>query len=141
MLLSTSASNKVINPIIFTKKNFIKPNKTVPHIIALEHLLAMVCKMYYKSSFRIHDYLELFSVKDDYEELRVSFSKKPKRQLPPTGSKKKKVSAPSAQNGQSESKEEEEDEIDGAFQFDNSFSVLERLVSPLNHPFEFGTPG
>ena len=129
----------MINPIIFTKKNIVKASKTVPHIIALEHLLATVCKMYYKSSFRIHDYLELFSVKDDYEELKVSFSKKPRRQLPPTGNKKKKTPAQVVQ-GASESKEDEEDEIDGAFQFDNSFSVLERLVSPLNHPFEFGRP-
>lgn len=79
-------------------------------------------------------------MKEDYEELRVSFSKRPKRQLPPTGSKKKKGPAANGQNTLSESKEEEEEEIDGAFQFDNSFSVLERLVSPLNHPFEFGRP-
>ncbi len=34
-------------------------------VLAFEYILATVCKLYYKSSFMIEDYLKLFNVKTD----------------------------------------------------------------------------
>jgi len=133
-LYSPRPAHKVINPIIFTKKNYTKACKTLPQVIALEHILGLVCKLYYKSSFKLHDYLDLFSVKDDYEEERVHFSKKNKKAT--QSAKKKKASG-----NEADGKSDDEDEQGEHGQYENNFSVLERLVSPLSVPFEFGRTG
>ena len=49
-----------MNPYIFTKKNFVKALKTSAEVVAFEHILALVCKLYYKSGFQMDDYLKLF---------------------------------------------------------------------------------
>ena len=49
-----------MNPYIFTKKNFVKALKTSAEVVAFEHVLALVCKLYYKSGFQMDDYLKLF---------------------------------------------------------------------------------
>ena len=85
----------------------------------------------------MHEFLELFSLPDDYEESQVALSKKNKRQ---TSSKKKRIqSATTGASNGLENRDEEDDDIKIAAQaFGNGLSVLEKLVTPLNVGFEFG---
>ena len=125
---------------IFAKKHLNKACKVQPEVIALEHLLAVVSKLYYKQNFKMHEFLELFSLPDDYEEPQAALSKKNKRQ---TSSKKKRLqSAATGQSGGLETRDEEEDDIKVAAEaFGNGLSVLEKLVTPLNVGFDFGSLG
>jgi hypothetical protein len=56
-----------LNPIIFTKKNFVKNIKVSDDILAFEYILATVCKLYYKSTFVIDDYINLFNTKAELQ--------------------------------------------------------------------------
>lgn len=99
----------------------------------------MVCKLYYKSTFRINDYLDLFSIRDDYEEEKIAYSNKQKKQTVSLSAKKKAGGLGGSKQSQVREYDEEDDDTEIDQQFDNSFGILEKLISPLNKGFEFGT--
>ena len=127
----------MINPAIFAKKTYIKACKTESSVVALEHILALVVKMYYKASFKIQDYLELFSLKED-EEQRVSM---PHRSKKKDTDKKKKTRPGENQRDKDGQDDESRSNDDDVVQFEGNLTLLERLVSPLNNPYEFGKRG
>lgn len=143
---------------IFTKKTYSKPQKLPPQVLALENILAMVCKLYYKSTFRLEDYLSLLNK----EEIGVDEDGRPA----PNKTKKKELNVMvgtgigaamlrkrrpeddtigDEDNNGGENSNEGPDANKGADQgfvaADGGLSILERLVSPILPSFEFGRNG
>lgn len=50
---------------IFTKKNFVRNATLDDDVMAFEYVLAMVCKLYYNSTFMIEDYIKMFGCKNE----------------------------------------------------------------------------
>jgi len=57
--------------LIFAKKNFVRNAQLDDDVLAFEHVLAMVCKLYYNSSFMIEDYIKMFNQKPEPAEEEI----------------------------------------------------------------------
>lgn len=145
----------MLNPLIFTKKTFFKPQKLTPQLLALENVLAMVCKLYYKSNFRLEDYLAILNKEDQVadDDTRIAPNKPKKKELNVVvgggiGTTMLRKRRPEEDNLG-------EDDINGGQTVDEAgdsnkageqvfvsaeggLSILERLVSPILPSFEFG---
>lgn len=102
-------------------------------MLAMEHVLALVVKLYYKTSFKMQDYIDIFALKDDDDD-RMAMPQRD-RKRPVDKKKKGRGGQPERENKQDkDSESDDEHEV----QYDGNLSILERLVSPLSNPHEFG---
>lgn len=124
----------MINPAIFAKKTYVKSSKSESAVVALEHILALVVKMYYKASFKIQDYLELFSLRED-EDQRISLPHRNKRKETDKKKRGKQTDGVGAKDGSDNESQSDDDDV---VQYEGNLTILERLISPLCTPYEFG---
>ena len=84
--------NEILSPLIFIKKSFItKPSKVSSDVIAFEHLLAQVCKLYYKENFSIHEYVMNFMKEQNMDPLSEALNVNDIKKTGRKGRKKKHV--------------------------------------------------
>lgn len=119
--------------------------KVGDNLLAFEYLLAMVCKLYYKSSFMIEDYIKLFNIRGEVQ-TKASEGKRPGRK----GKKKRGVPRSMninlTKNGASSGLEGENNpEVDhekSSFiinpPIDAGLDILEQLISPIRNDKEYG---
>lgn len=102
-------------------------------MLAMEHVLALVVKLYYKTTFKMQDYIDMFTLKDDEDERNALPQRDRRRQT----EKKKKARNEQPEKDIKQAREEDSDD-EHDVQYDGNLSILERLVSPLSNPHEFG---
>jgi hypothetical protein len=125
----------ILNPEIFTKKNFAKQLEPNEETLALEYVLGMVCKLYYKSSFDVEDYMRLFNLDNKgYLNGETRKTKKGKRKKPNYRRNSHNDDDSSKQGKSSLGKTEIMQEAP----IDAGLDLLEQLVSPIRQDKEFG---
>lgn len=136
-----------MDPLIFTKKTFLKISESSPELLAFENVLALVCKLYYKSSFSIDDYMRFLTVNSGNKDLQGSTTKEPTKRP-----KKKKGGFRGIPAHKKDEPEEDIEKLeDDAEQDDYTrepptstlpiearLNVLEKLISPIRQEYEFG---
>ena len=106
--------NEILSPLIFIKKSFItKPSKVSADVIAFEHLLAQVCKLYYKENFSIHEYVMNFVKEQNMDPLSEALNVNDIKKTGRKGRKKKHVfkGDPNYYNIQNNLFEKEDDQL------------------------------
>lgn len=124
--------NIILNPLIFTKKKFVKTSTLNNEIISFEYILAMVCKLYYKESFSIEDYLKMFNINDKIEKESITKTSNAGRKSSKRRGKVEKVS-----EKKKKGKNNDED-FDIVPPIDTSLDILESLISPIREDKEYG---
>lgn len=132
----------ILNPLIFTKKKFVKTSTMNNDIISFEYILAMVCKLYYKESFSIEDYIKMFNFRSKRakDSIPKSFqSKKGKKKRAELSYRRRRSSEREADKVKEKEKAKYgEEDYDILPPIDASLDILESLISPIREDREYG---
>lgn len=125
-------ADKVLSPMIFIKRKYKtkQENKCTRRLAVLENMLSIVAQAYYKSDYEIESVMKL--LKTSPPELVIEDNKNANMVRKP--SKKQSTGNAKMKNDSEDGKMETSE----GNKFMDGNDVLEYLVSPLKHDFEFG---